>query len=150
MSRTRLSALRASATRTWCSIAFANSSASGSITASISIGGHQRAHSAHDAHPMPRRTDTDWQGPRPRQAGNRPAQGLRAIFVGDACEEDDDELIPAANELGQAGVPVFMFQEGNNRAVEHTFREVTRVTHGAYCRFDSGSAKQLGELLKAV
>jgi len=72
------------------------------------------------------------------------------VFVGDACEEDDDELIPAANELGQAGVPVFMFQEGNNRAVEHTFREVTRVTHGAYCRFDSGSAKQLGELLKAV
>ena len=72
------------------------------------------------------------------------------VFVGDACEEDDDELIPAANELGQAGVPVFMFQEGNNRAIEHTFREVTRVTHGAYCRFDSGSAKQLGELLKAV
>ena len=72
------------------------------------------------------------------------------VFVGDACEEDDDELIPAANELGQARVPVFMFQEGNNRTVEHTFREVTRVTHGAYCRFDSGSAKQLGELLKAV
>jgi len=72
------------------------------------------------------------------------------VFVGDACEEQDDELIPAANELGQAGVPVFMFQEGNSREVEHTFREITRVTHGAYCRFDSGSAKQLGELLKAV
>ena len=72
------------------------------------------------------------------------------VFVGDACEEDDDELIPAANELGQAGVPVFMFQEGNNRTVEHTFREVTRVTHGAYCRFDKGSARQLGDLLKAV
>jgi hypothetical protein len=72
------------------------------------------------------------------------------VFVGDACEEEDDELIPAANELGQAGVPVFMFQEGNSREVEHTFREITRVTHGAYCRFDSGSAKQLGELLKAV
>ena len=72
------------------------------------------------------------------------------VFVGDACEEEDDELIPAANELGQAGVPVFMFQEGNDREVEHTFREITRVTHGAYCRFDNGSAKQLGELLKAV
>ena len=72
------------------------------------------------------------------------------VFVGDACEEEDDELIPAANELGQAGVPVFMFQEGNSREVEHTFREITHVTHGAYCRFDSGSAKQLGELLKAV
>jgi hypothetical protein len=72
------------------------------------------------------------------------------VFVGDACEEEDDELIPAANELGRAGVPVFMFQEGNDRDVEHAFREITRITHGAYCRFDSGSAKQLGELLKAV
>jgi hypothetical protein len=72
------------------------------------------------------------------------------VFVGDACEEDADELIPAANELGQTRVPVFMFQEGNSREVEHTFREIARVTHGAYCRFDSGSAKQLGELLKAV
>jgi hypothetical protein len=43
-----------------------------------------------------------------------------------------------------------MFQEGNSREVEYTFREITRVTHGAYCRFDSGSAKQLGELLKLV
>jgi hypothetical protein len=72
------------------------------------------------------------------------------VFVGDAMEENPDTLIPAANELGQAGVPVFMFQEGNSREVERTFREITRVTHGAYCRFDSGSAKQLGELLKAV
>src|SRR5215471_15504410 len=36
------------------------------------------------------------------------------VFVGDACEEDDDELIPAASELGQVGVPLFMFQEGYN------------------------------------
>jgi len=72
------------------------------------------------------------------------------VFVGDACEEDDDELIPTASELAEVGVPVFMFQEGNNRAAEHTFREIARVTRGAYCRFDQGSAKQLGELLKAV
>src|SRR5262249_36169143 len=72
------------------------------------------------------------------------------VFVGDACEEDDDELIPAASELGQVGVPLFMFQEGNNHVAQHTFREIARVTRGAYCRFDSGSAKQLGELLKAV
>jgi hypothetical protein len=30
------------------------------------------------------------------------------------------------------------------------FREVARLSKGAYCRFDEGSAKQLGELLKAV
>src|SRR5262249_41476832 len=72
------------------------------------------------------------------------------VFVGDACEEEDDELIPAANALGQAGGAGFIFPGGNNHAGEHTFREITRVTHGAYCRFDSGSAKQLGELLKLV
>jgi hypothetical protein len=73
------------------------------------------------------------------------------VFVGDACEEEDDELIPAANELGQAGVPVFMFQEGHDRDVEHVFREIAQASSkGVYCRFDSGSAKQLGELLKAV
>src|SRR6516165_9653257 len=37
------------------------------------------------------------------------------VFVGDACEEEDDELIPTADKLGKAGVPVFMFQEGNSR-----------------------------------
>jgi len=72
------------------------------------------------------------------------------VFVGDACEENADTLIPAADELGKAGIPVFMFQEGNNRSVERIFRDVARVSHGAYCHFDEGSAKQLGELLKAV
>jgi len=43
-----------------------------------------------------------------------------------------------------------MFQEGRDHEVEHVFREIARLTHGAHCRFDEGSAKQLGELLKAV
>ena len=72
------------------------------------------------------------------------------VFVGDAFEEDEDELLPDAHELGRLGVPVFMFQEGNNRIAERVFREIARLSNGAYCRFDEGSAKQLGELLKAV
>jgi hypothetical protein len=72
------------------------------------------------------------------------------VFVGDACEENRDELATAAAALGRAGVPAFMFQEGNNRTVERVFREIARLSNGAYCRFDEGSAKQLGELLKAV
>src|SRR5215813_7618202 len=72
------------------------------------------------------------------------------VFVGDACEEEEDELLPSAHELGRLGVPAFMFQEGNNRTVERIFREIAQVSKGAYCRFDDGSAKQLGELLKAV
>jgi hypothetical protein len=72
------------------------------------------------------------------------------IFIGDALEEGEDELIPEARELGRLGVPAFMFQEGHDREVETVFREIARITHGAYCRFDPGAARQLGELLKAV
>jgi hypothetical protein len=43
-----------------------------------------------------------------------------------------------------------MFQEGDDREVEHVFREIAGVTKGAYCRFDPGAARQLAELLKAV
>jgi hypothetical protein len=71
-------------------------------------------------------------------------------FVGDALEEDDDVLIPAAMELGDLGVPAFMFQEGHDDEVEHTFREIARLTKGAYGRFSPGAARQLAELLKAV
>jgi hypothetical protein len=72
------------------------------------------------------------------------------IFVGDAFEEEADTVIPIAGELGRVGVRAFMFQEGNDLIVERVFREIASVTKGAYCRFDQGSAKQLGELLKAV
>jgi hypothetical protein len=72
------------------------------------------------------------------------------IFIGDALEEDEDELIPRARELGRLGTPAFMFQEGDDREVEKVFREIARSTRGAYCRFDPGAARQLGELLKAV
>ena len=43
-----------------------------------------------------------------------------------------------------------MFQEGDAPEVEDAFREISRLTGGAYCRFDRGAAKQLSELLKAV
>jgi hypothetical protein len=72
------------------------------------------------------------------------------IFIGDALEEDPDEIIPEARELGRLGVPAFMFQEGDDRKVERVFREIAGVTKGAYCRFDPGAARQLAELLKAV
>jgi hypothetical protein len=72
------------------------------------------------------------------------------VFVGDAFEEEEDIVIPKAAELGRLGVRAFMFQEGNDREVEKVFREIARVTRGAYCRFDPGAARQLGELLKAV
>ena len=72
------------------------------------------------------------------------------VFVGDAMEEKIDDLCKAAGELGLVGVPVFMFQEGNDPVAEYAYREIARLTHGAYCRFDTGAAHQLGELLRAV
>jgi len=72
------------------------------------------------------------------------------VFVGDACEESRDVLIQPATDLGHVSVPVFMLQEGHDRRVERVFREIARLTHGAHCRFDSGAARQLAELLRAV
>ena len=72
------------------------------------------------------------------------------VFVGDAFEEEEDEILPVAHELGHLGVSAFMFQEGNNHTVERVFRGIATATHGAYCRFDEGSADQLRELLKLV
>lgn len=72
------------------------------------------------------------------------------VYVGDAIEESVDAISAAAGVLGLAGVPAFMFHEGRDPAAEAAFREVARITGGAYCRFDSGSAAHLRELLKAV
>ncbi len=72
------------------------------------------------------------------------------VFVGDAMEEKIDDLCLAAGELGLLGVPVFMFQEGHDAVGENAYREIARLARGAYCRFDTGAAHQLGELLRAV
>jgi hypothetical protein len=72
------------------------------------------------------------------------------VYVGDCMEEDIDALCAQAGELGLLGVPMFMFQEGHEPKAERGFREIARLTRGAYCPFDAGSARQLRELLAAV
>ncbi len=72
------------------------------------------------------------------------------VFVGDAMEEDVDRLCHHAGELGLLNVPVFIFHEGGDPIAERAFRQITRLSGGAYCPFDSGSAQQLKELLAAV
>lgn len=72
------------------------------------------------------------------------------VFVGDALEEAIDEVCGKAGELGMLGVPCFMFQEGGDPRVASAFRQIAELTNGAYCRFDTASAKQLKELLSAV
>jgi hypothetical protein len=72
------------------------------------------------------------------------------VFVGDAMEEALDDLCAGAGELGVRNVPAFMFQEGYDPVCEQAFREIARLTRGAYCRFAPGAAHELGELLRAA
>ena len=83
-----------------------------------------------------------------QEHGKQRVQAL--VFVGDAMEEAIDDLSQAAGELGLLGVPLFMFQEGGDPVAENAYREIARLSHGAYCRFDTGAAHELRELLRAV
>jgi hypothetical protein len=70
------------------------------------------------------------------------------VLVSDACEEDPESLYTAARELGE--LPLFLFQEGNDQRVGRIYAELAAITKGAFCKFDSGAARRLADLLKAV
>ncbi len=72
------------------------------------------------------------------------------VYVGNSMEEQVDVLCGKAAELALLGVPVFLFQEGDDRSASVAFAEIARLTKGAHCRFDAGSAEQLRALLTAV
>lgn len=72
------------------------------------------------------------------------------VFVGDVVEEDIDELGHLAGKLGLVGTPVFVFHEGGEPVSRRAFEQVARLSGGAYCSFDAGSAQQLRDLLAAV
>ncbi|MCC0017225.1 MAG: VWA domain-containing protein [Rhodobiaceae bacterium] len=82
------------------------------------------------------------------ETGKAAVQAL--VYVGDAMEERVDDLCAVAGELGLLKVPAFVFQEGLDPVAERAFREIARLTGGAYCRFDAGAAAQLKALLSAV
>jgi hypothetical protein len=72
------------------------------------------------------------------------------VFVGDALEEDIDELGHLAGQLGLLGLPCFMFHEGRDPVAGKAFRQIARLSGGAYCPFDASSPQQLRDLLSAV
>lgn len=72
------------------------------------------------------------------------------VYIGDAMEEDIDDLADKAGRLGLQGVPVFAFQEGRDANAEHAFKEIARLSKGAWFRFDRNSAATLSRLLSAV
>ncbi len=83
-----------------------------------------------------------------KQTRQRKVQAL--VFVGDSMEEDVDHLCQLAGELGMTGVPAFMFHEGSEPVAQQAFKQIARLTRGAYCSFDATSAGQLRDLLRAV
>ena len=72
------------------------------------------------------------------------------VFIGDAIEEDVDAICHVAGELGLRGTPVFCFQEGRSPIVETAFRQVAKLSGGAWAPFDAASAEVLRDLLRAV
>ena len=77
------------------------------------------------------------------------AGSTRVVFVGDCCEEDVDQVGHEAGQLGLLGLPVFVFQEGDDRMASRLFPQIAKLTRGAYCKFDRNSPDQL-KLLGAV
>ena len=72
------------------------------------------------------------------------------VFVGDSCEEDVDQVGHEAGQLGLLGLPVFVFQEGNDRTASRLFPQIAKLTRGAHCKFDRNSPDELRKLLGAV
>lgn len=72
------------------------------------------------------------------------------VFVGDCMEESRDELAGLAGQLGLLGIPAFLFQEGRDPMAEQCFREIARLSGGAWCPFDAHSPDLLRDLLSAV
>jgi hypothetical protein len=72
------------------------------------------------------------------------------VYIGDAMEENIDLLCERAGELGLRKVPCFVFHEGRDPVAEGGFREIARLSGGAYARFDRSAAAELAALLRAV
>ena len=72
------------------------------------------------------------------------------VYIGDAMEESVDDLADKAGQLGLLRVPVFVFQEGSDPAAETAFREIARLSNGAWFRFDRSSAATLAKLLSSI
>ncbi|PJK28966.1 hypothetical protein [Minwuia thermotolerans] len=83
-----------------------------------------------------------------KETKDKPVQAV--VFVGDCMEEDADHLCDQAGHLGLVNTPLFMFHEGGEPLAAGTFRQMAKLSGGAYCRFDANSAEALKELLRAV
>lgn len=83
-----------------------------------------------------------------RQQGESKARAM--VFIGDAVEEPAGPLRDLAGQCRLLGMPLFLFQEGDDPEVQACFAQMAQLSGGASCRFDARSAGRLAELLGAV
>lgn len=70
------------------------------------------------------------------------------IIVGDAFEEDPEQIAPLAYELKEAGIKVFTFIEGYDDRAARAFQLLAELTGGRFARF--GAALPLRDLCAGV
>jgi hypothetical protein len=86
-----------------------------------------------------------------REAEKAAVQAL--VFIGDAMEEEIEELAGKASALGKAGVPIFIFQEGTDPNVRKAFRLLALKSGGEFFEFNPSkprAVEQLSAQLNAV
>ncbi|MGK0499064.1 MAG: hypothetical protein ACJAYG_000695 [Oceanicoccus sp.] len=72
------------------------------------------------------------------------------VIIADAVEENVDTLCGKAGQLGLLGVPLFIFQDGHDSNARDCFKQMAKVSKGAYAQFDHSSAGQLADWLSAA
>ena len=77
------------------------------------------------------------------------------VYIGDECEEDGDELVRLAVQLGQRSLPLFMFHECSDKKrfaveVKPLFKRMAEASGGVYVEFAPDSGLILNELLAGI
>jgi hypothetical protein len=83
-----------------------------------------------------------------REHKQAPVQAL--TFIGDCCEESIDVLSGLAGQLGQAGVPVYTFLEGNDATAQRAFRLIALRSGGAFYKFNTATKQAIGRLAEQL
>ena len=113
--------------------------------AGLALGGRRgRAQAADDRHRLPRRADPDRPGARACRARGGEAAGGGAGL----CRRRDGGGVDRLCDLAGArsalrGTRAFMFHEGRDPVAARAFREIARLTRGAYLPFDARAAGEL-------
>ena len=72
------------------------------------------------------------------------------VLVGDACEENIDQVCDLAGQMGVRNLPAFTFHEGHDVEGSRAFAEISRLSGGVSSAFDSSSPEILRRLLAEV